>query len=247
MNRSAAISLILLVGVGTDNGILFDRVDAASFSPMNMMNPSRWFGRGNRDDDYYGPGYGEVPYGAPGYWAPGYGHPPAYGGYGAPLAPGGYHPVYQTPPPVPAQTAPAEDPSAARIKELEERIRQLESSQSTQPSYPQSTQPYAPAGQAWSPQGSEPYPPAEPSWSPQGSEPYPPAEPSWSPQGSDPSTSAEPSWSPQGPDPYPSGQDWSPQGTDPYPPAGQPYLLQKESAGAGGVQPSSPYQSYGPD
>ncbi|MEA3410723.1 MAG: hypothetical protein U9R74_04195 [Pseudomonadota bacterium] len=162
MKRSAAFSLIVLVGAGSGGNSLVETVGAASFGPMNMMNPSRWFGGGNRDDDYYGSGYG-APYGSPGYWAPGYGAPPAYG-YGAPPA-GGYQQGYGAPPAGGYQqgygaAAPAEDPSAARIKELEERIHQLESSQPAVPPYPQSAQPYNPAGQTWSPQGSEPYPPA---------------------------------------------------------------------------------------
>ena len=54
-----------------------------AFDMGNMMNPSKWFGGGNRDRDYYGDGYGGGPgygYGGPGYGygGPGYG----YGGYG---------------------------------------------------------------------------------------------------------------------------------------------------------------------
>ena len=70
---------------------------ASGFSPMNMMNPSKWMGGNDRyDDDYYDRGYGYGgPYGYPGYGyggpgygygGPGYGYGgPGYGyGYGAP-------------------------------------------------------------------------------------------------------------------------------------------------------------------
>lgn len=88
----------------------------------NMMNPSRWFG-GDRDyDDYYydgpGPAYGPGYYGAPmGYGAPGYA-PPVYA---APAY--GYAP--------PAQTAPANTNNATsdEIRQLKERIEQLEQEQ----------------------------------------------------------------------------------------------------------------------
>jgi hypothetical protein len=57
-----------------------------AFNIGNMMNPSKWFGGGNRDRDYYdygGPGYG---YGGPGYGygGPGYGYGGPGWGYGAP-------------------------------------------------------------------------------------------------------------------------------------------------------------------
>ena len=59
---------------------------AFNMSPMNWMNPSRWFG-GNRGggyyDDYYGdyggPGYG---YGGPWGGGPGYGYGGPWGGAG---------------------------------------------------------------------------------------------------------------------------------------------------------------------
>ena len=52
-----------------------------AFDMGNMMNPSKWMGSNNRDDDYYdhrgygygGPGWGGYGYGAPGYGYPGYG------------------------------------------------------------------------------------------------------------------------------------------------------------------------------
>ena len=109
-----------------------------------MMNPSRWFGS-NRyyDDDYYydryygGPGYG---YGGPGYGygAPGYGY--GFPGYGAPGY--GYAAPPQTAPSAPATGG---EDSSAKIKALEERIRQLESSQPrTAPGYDGSRYPAVP-------------------------------------------------------------------------------------------------------
>ena len=60
-----------------------------AFDMGNMMNPSKWMGSNNRDDDYYdhrgygygGPGWGGYP--GYGYGAPGWGGYPG-GGYGAP-------------------------------------------------------------------------------------------------------------------------------------------------------------------
>ena len=89
----------------------------------NMMNPSRWFG-GDRDyDDYYyegpvGPGYGPGYYAPPmGYGAPGYAPP----GYAAPVqryAPAAYS--------APATTSSA---SSDEIRQLKQRIEQLEREQ----------------------------------------------------------------------------------------------------------------------
>jgi hypothetical protein len=79
-------STVMLTGAGIGH----------AFDMGNMMNPSKWFGGGNRDRDYYGDGYGGGPgygYGGPGYGygGPGYGYGgPGYGyggpgyGYGAP-------------------------------------------------------------------------------------------------------------------------------------------------------------------
>ena len=120
----------------------------------NMMNPSQWFG-GNNQDNYYddrgygpGPGYGPPP--GQGYPPPGQGgYPPpgqeypqqgqaytpqgqAYPPQGQGYTPQGYG--YGAPLPA-AQTAPAGQASvdelAARISELEERVRRLESTQRT--------------------------------------------------------------------------------------------------------------------
>ena len=133
------------------HGQVVESVFAEGSSPFNMMNPSRWFGGANRDyDDYYDYGYGPYgrygPYSEPGYGMP-YGPPvppvhgvphdyppPGYGGYGyaRPPAPQGYAPA-QIPPPVPAMPQQTEDASTSRIRELEERIRQLEASRQISP------------------------------------------------------------------------------------------------------------------
>jgi hypothetical protein len=103
-------------------------LQADGFGPMNMMNPSRWFGGNNNNDDddyYYGPNGGYPPphagspYAAPGYPQAGYGAVP-YGpppGYGAP----------QQPPAAGSAMGGAGDETEARIRRLEERIKQLES------------------------------------------------------------------------------------------------------------------------
>lgn len=85
--------------LGLGSLLLFSPVQAEGFGPMNMMNPSRWFGGKDRDyDDLPPPGYGG-PYGAPGpgpgYGAPGLGYAAPGPGYGAPLpVPGaGYPPM----------------------------------------------------------------------------------------------------------------------------------------------------------
>ncbi len=116
-----------------------DTAGASGFNPMNVMNPSRWFGNNNRryDDDYYGgPGYGYPP--PPGYYP---------GAYGAPAyAP---HPLYNA---APAAPAPAADNSKERIKELEDRIRQLEARQRqappSAPAYGGNSNMYPPAQQS---------------------------------------------------------------------------------------------------
>jgi hypothetical protein len=64
---------------------------AQAFNLGNMMNPSKWMGSNNRDDDYYNRGYPGYGYGGPGwggypgygYGGPGWGGYPGYG-YGAP-------------------------------------------------------------------------------------------------------------------------------------------------------------------
>lgn len=122
MKKRAAVVLTTLVLIGVDNLVLLDTADAGS--PFNMMNPSRWFGGNRNYDDYYddgyygGPGYG---YGAPGYGygAPGYGYAPPGYGYGVPVQPA---------PAAPA--APSGEDASAKIKALEDRIKQLEASQS---------------------------------------------------------------------------------------------------------------------
>jgi len=62
---------------------------AHAFDMGNMMNPSKWMGGGNKDDDRYDDYYGEPGYGpGPGYG--GYGGGPGYGGYGGGPGYGGY-------------------------------------------------------------------------------------------------------------------------------------------------------------
>ena len=124
---------------------------ACAFDMSNMMNPSKWTGGNNdndRYDDYYdGPGYGYpggppgYGYGGPGYGGapgygggPGYGGAPAYGGEpgygGAPgydAAPGygyGAAPGYGG---APAYGSPGTESREAEIRQLKERLRQLES------------------------------------------------------------------------------------------------------------------------
>lgn len=131
MKKTAAIALATALTAVVGGSVLPVTANADGFGPMNMMNPSKWFNRNRRDyDDYYddGPGYGPPP---------GYGAPPAYG-YGAPPG-GGYAPApaaaYPAQP-APGYGAPAvsstpspNDDAQQRIRELEERIRQLESRQ----------------------------------------------------------------------------------------------------------------------
>lgn len=150
MRKPAVVALSTLIGLSAANLVWVEDLHAGGFNPMNMVNPSRWFG--DRYDDYddyrygnrygYPPGYYGAPYGAP-FGAPGYAAP----GYGVPLygAPGisaqSYAPVQtQSPPAVTGS-----DASAERIRELEERIRQLEAPQKQAPQKPiPSYQPSAP-------------------------------------------------------------------------------------------------------
>lgn len=140
MKIKTAITLSALMTIGLSSMTMTSVSEAGGFGPMNnMMNPSKWFG-GNKnrryDDDYYdgGPGYGYPPpgygYGAPGGYG---GYPGGYGapGYGAPVQPGYAAPA------APAAPAASDTGSADRIKELEDRIRQLESSQRQPPMPPQ--------------------------------------------------------------------------------------------------------------
>ena len=138
MKSRAAVVLSTLTIIGVASLIIPEPVVAGGpfnmMNPSRAMNPSRWFGNNrNYNDDYYDEGY----YGAPGYGygGPGYGYgAPGYGygapGYGAPgygyAAPGYGAPVQPAPaaPPVPS----GED-SSAKIKALEDRIKQLEAGQ----------------------------------------------------------------------------------------------------------------------
>ncbi len=195
MNKKATIILAACL-VSFVDGQVVDSAYAEGSSPFNMMNPSRWFGGKSREHDgyydhryspydgygpysgppYSGPGY-SMPYGppgAPGHGAP-YDFPPRYG-YGTPPAPQGYAPTRIPAPVAPQQT---DDASASRIRELEERIRQLEASrqmppQTATPSW-QGTDnaavPQTPSEpQTWQGGTNMPAPPSPPSW--QGSESY---------------------------------------------------------------------------
>jgi hypothetical protein len=143
----------------------------------DMMNPGSWFG-GNRDTDdrRYGrdvppPGY----YGAPAY---GYGAPYGYpqGGaapyaYGQPAAPAATPASPYGAPAASAPAAPKADDSEARIRELEQRIKELEAARQP-PAYapaspsagvPQTSPGYAPLPPAaGSPQTSPAYVPPPP-------------------------------------------------------------------------------------
>ena len=138
-------SALLMFGA---SGLIFvQKTLAAGFNPMNMMNPSKWLGGGNRDryDDYdrYGPGYGG--YYGPGYGAygPGYGggyYGPGYGGYGPGYgygAPGyGYAPAPAYTAPTYSTPATSDSSKDEQIRELQERIQRLERSQSQAPAPP---------------------------------------------------------------------------------------------------------------
>jgi len=142
----------LVIGVFTAGMVTCAGV-ASAFNIGNMMNPSKWFG-GSRergyDDYYYGgpggygygppsygvPGYGGLGYGAPGYGVPGYGY--GYPGYAAP----GYGaPAYQAP----AYSAPSSSSEAAEIKQLKERIKELEEANRRSAPSPVEQPSYAPS------------------------------------------------------------------------------------------------------
>ena len=124
----AVYGTLLMIGA---SGLVFvQTTHAAGFNPMNMMNPSKWFGGRNRGyyDDYdrYGPGYGGY---GPGYggYGPGYGtYAPGYGAPGYGYAPA---PAYAAP----AQSAPESNDRSQEIRELQDRIERLERSQSPAP------------------------------------------------------------------------------------------------------------------
>lgn len=133
VKKTAAIAFTATLAAAAGTLVIPATVDAADFSPMKMMNPSKWFGGKNRDDDYYYDGPPPGAYGpAPGYGPPPYGYGAPAAGYGpAPYgAPGGYPQVqgYGAAPGAAATPSPNGD-AQQRIQELEERIRQLESMQ----------------------------------------------------------------------------------------------------------------------
>lgn len=166
MRKPAAIALSAIWAIGATGLAPLGELRADGFNPMNMVNPSNWFGDRYDDDYYYGdrygppPGYFGGPYGAP-YGVP-YGAPYGAPGYppGGAYAPGGYYA------PAPAQSAvPAapSDGSAGRIEELEERIRQLEAERRAAASRP------APAYEPPATTGSTPSytpPPSAPGYTP---------------------------------------------------------------------------------
>lgn len=130
----------LVLALGLTQGLWVGAATAEGFGPMNMMNPNKWFGNRDNDDDYYaGRGYGHPGYGAPGYGMPGYGGQPRGYGYAPPQPP--------QPPAAPSRSDGRSDSgdTAAdrRIRELEERIRQLESRRAAS-GYAQPTHNYRP-------------------------------------------------------------------------------------------------------
>ncbi|RTZ72183.1 MAG: hypothetical protein DSZ00_08905 [Gammaproteobacteria bacterium] len=157
MKKTAAVATTLLIaGLG-----MMGNVQAVDMG--NMMNPSKWFGgdKNSGDDRYDDRDYDRGP--PPGYGPPpGQGYPPPQG-RGYPPAQGqGYYPPPQGrgyPPPQGQGYAPAgagygrsampqsPEACAARIRELEGRIRQLEAAQpagAQPPAPPPGAQPYRP-------------------------------------------------------------------------------------------------------
>jgi hypothetical protein len=167
---------------------------ASGSQAFNFFNPGDWFDR-DRDDDRYGPG----PYGPPGPYG---GMPPygAYGpGFGAPGwgAPAGYPPAAPAAPAAPSQP---DSRSADRIRELEERIRELESS----------APPVASPGGYGTYESGYPEPPTPPTYD----APTPPTPPTYdsAPSASGTHAFQERSAPPQPPEPpqYPSGSQADP-------------------------------------
>ena len=146
MKKSATVALCALIGLSSASLTSIERTEASGFNPMNMVNPSKWFG--NRNDDYDDHYYGDRYAPPPGYYGGPYGAPYGIPGYGAPgYAPQGYYAPAQVQPAAPA-AAPA-DGSAERIRELEERIRQLEAEQ--QPAPPGHAPVYEPSAPVFRP------------------------------------------------------------------------------------------------
>lgn len=135
------IAAIMISGtIGALTMLYLPVSQAGGFGPMNMMNPGKWMGknrnRNNRndyyEDDYYGggPGYGGPNrggygsyqgqpngYGGPGYGSGSYQGQPYGQGYGAPAS--------QAPAAISPQAT--EGATAERMREMEDRIRMLES------------------------------------------------------------------------------------------------------------------------
>ncbi len=146
MSKTATtVGTLLIAGIASFG--MASSVQAVDMS--NMMNPSKWMGGKNnnnndnyRDDRDYGygppPGQGYPPPQGQGYqnypspYGQGYQNYPSPQGQGYPPPPGyGYGAPA-------AQAAPVGQSDAARIRELEDRIRRLEATQpspSAQPSF----------------------------------------------------------------------------------------------------------------
>ena len=132
MKKTAAVATTLLIaGLG-----MMGNVQAVDMG--NMMNPSKWFGgdKNSGDDRYDDRDYDRGP--PPGYGPPpGQGYPPPQGQGYAPAGAGyGRSAMPQSP-----------EACAARIRELEGRIRQLEAAQpagAQPPAPPPGAQPYRP-------------------------------------------------------------------------------------------------------
>lgn len=154
MSKTATtVGTLLIAGIASVG--MISSVQAIDMG--NMMNPSKWMGGKNnnnndnyRDDRNYG--YGPPPgQGYQNYPAQGQGYPPPQGqGYQNYPPQGQGYQNYPPPPPPPqgygygapaAQAAPVGQDDAARIRELEERIRRLEATQPS-PSAPPSFAPY---------------------------------------------------------------------------------------------------------
>lgn len=177
MKRKFVSSCAVALAIGVASLALPLAATAGGFNPMSAMNPSKWFGGGDRDryyDDYdYGPpppGYG-APYGPgpgwgggyPGYGAPGYGVP----GYGAP-APGYGAPGYGAP--APGYGAPAAGgyatESTPSTRELQERIEKLEVEQQRKAyQQPPATAPGSGDATAAAPGGFRPFTPEDQDYS----------------------------------------------------------------------------------
>lgn len=135
--KKGIVAIVVSGTIGALTMLYLPATQASGFSPMNMMNPGKWMGknknRNNRDDyypedDYYGagPGYGGPnsrgygPYQGQRYGGPGYGAP-GNRGYAA------QPPAAQAPARAAVAPHATEGATAERMREMEDRIRMLES------------------------------------------------------------------------------------------------------------------------